>query len=248
MRIFAISFGLFLLLAGPPARAEEAKPEFDPLHAEKMKAGIELFKAKVRPALKTSCVDCHGGEEVQSGFDLATRKGLIRGGSKGKAVIAGKPDDSRLISLISHNEDPKMPDGADKLPAESIAAIRQWIELGAPYDAPLVDNPRDPDAWVNREVPASAREFWSFRPLAKVAPPTVKNAAWPKMLLDNFILARLEEKGLPPNPAIDRRRLIRRAYFDLIGLPPKPEEIEAFVNDPDPEAYGKLLDKLLGSK
>jgi mono/diheme cytochrome c family protein len=248
MRFLLILACLLLLVAAQPSQAADvAQPEFDPLHAEKMKAGLDLFKAKVREVLVKSCVDCHGGDEVQSGFDLATRKGLIRGGSKGKAVIAGKPDDSRLISLISHNEDPKMPDGGDKLPAEAIAAIRQWIELGAPYDAPLVDKPRDPDAWANREVPASAREFWSFKPLGKHNPPPVKNQAWVKTPLDAFILARLEEKGLASNPAIDRRRLIRRAYFDLVGLPPKPEEIEAFVNDPDPEAYRKLLDQLLNN-
>jgi mono/diheme cytochrome c family protein len=246
MRFLLIVPCLTMLLSSHWSQAADApQPEFDPLHAEKMKAGLDLFKAKVRDVLIKSCVDCHGGDEVQSGFDLATRKGLIRGGSKGKAVIAGKPGDSRLISLISHNEDPKMPDGGDKLPAEVIADIRQWIELGAPYDAPLVEKPRDPDAWVNREVPASAREFWSFKPLAKHQPPVAKDQAWVKTPLDAFILARLEEKGLAPNPAIDRRRLVRRAYFDLIGLPPKPEEVESFVNNPDPEAYGKLLDKLL---
>lgn len=237
-----------LLLPARVAVAEDVpQPEFDPLHAEKMKAGIDLFKAKVRNVLITSCVDCHGGDDVQSGFDLATRKGLIRGGSKGKGVVAGKPDDSRLISLISHNEDPKMPEGGDKLPDGDIAAIRQWIELGAPYDAPLVENPRDPDAWVHREVAAKERDFWSFQPLRRHSPPAVKNAQWAKTPIDAFVLSRLEEKGLPPNPAIDRRQLIRRAYFDLIGLPPQPDEIEAFVNDPDPLAYSKLLDTLLGN-
>jgi mono/diheme cytochrome c family protein len=223
------------------------KPEVDPQHVEKIKAGLELFKTKVRGIFIEQCIACHGGDEVQSGFDLATRKGLMRGGSKGKAVVAGKPDDSRLIALISHNEDPHMPEGGDKLPDDVIAAVRQWIELGAPYDAPLVDHPRDPDAWVNREVPAKAREFWSFRPLVRHAPPAVKNEVWPKTPIDRFVLAKLEEKGLAPNPAIDRRLLIRRAYFDLVGLPPKSEEIEAFVNDTDPEAYSKLLDKLLSN-
>jgi mono/diheme cytochrome c family protein len=255
----SLRWALFLLLVGAllsasAAFAEEAPAdspgelaEVDPLHAEKMKAGLELFKVKIRSVLAEKCVDCHGGDDVQSGFDLATRKGLIRGGSKGKAVIAGKPDDSRLIALISHNEDPHMPEGGDKLPAGEIAAIRQWIELGAPYDAPLVDNPRDPDAWVNRELPPKAREFWSFRPLVRHAPPEVKKEAWPKTPIDRFVLATLEEKGLAPNPPVDRRQLIRRAYFDLIGLPPLADEVEAFVADRDPEAYSKLLDRLLES-
>lgn len=223
-------------------------PEFDPLHAEKMQAGLDLFKAKIRKVLKTSCVECHGGEEVQSGFDLATRKGLIRGGSKGKAVISGKPDDSRLMSLITHNEDPHMPEGGEKLKVDEIAAIREWISLGAPYDVPLVEHPRDPDAWTDRRMTAKDREFWSLRPLVRHEPPTVKNAAWPQSAIDRFVLAKLEEKSLAPNPAIDRRHLIRRAYFDLIGLPPSPEEVEKFIGDNDANAYANLLDRLLDNK
>jgi hypothetical protein len=231
------------------AVAQEAPStaEVDPQHVEKMKAGIELFRSEVRPVFIEQCLACHGGDEVQSGFDLATRKGLIRGGSKGKAVIAGKPAASRLVSLISHNEDPHMPEGGEKLPDGVVAAVERWIELGAPYDAPLVENPRDPDAWVNREVPAKAREFWAFQPLGSANPPAVKNEAWPKTPIDRFVLAKLEAAGIEPSPSVDRRRLIRRAYFDLLGLPPKPAEVEAFVTDADPDAYSKLLDRLLSN-
>jgi len=227
--------------------AQEAKPEFDPAHAEKMQEGLSLFKSQVRPLLIESCVDCHGGTEVESGFDLATRKGLLRGGSHGPSVVVGKSADSNVVRFISHKEKPFMPDGADKLPAEQIDAIARWIDLGAPYDRPLVDNPRDPDAWTAKVVPDSAREFWSFQPLASVQPPAVKHEFWLRNPIDRFVLTKLEEKGLTPNGPAERRVLMRRAYFDLIGLPPPAEEVEKFVADSDPQAYEMLLDRLLDS-
>jgi mono/diheme cytochrome c family protein len=243
-----LSLSLVLITSLAFGADNPAKTEFDPQHAEKMQAGLELFKAKVRTVFVKHCIDCHGGDDVESGFDLATRKGLIRGGSKGQAVIPGKSHESRLVALITHNEDPHMPANEDKLPADAIAAIKQWIDLGAPYDEPLVDMPRDPDAWTNRKVSAKDREHWAFQPLQKSLPPQVKQKDWVKTPIDAFVLAKLEEKGLAPNPAIDRRRLIRRAYFDLLGLPPQAEEITAFVNDPDPAAYEKLLDRLLANE
>src|SRR5262245_48908199 len=196
---------------GSPAKGEQ-KVEVDPAHAERMQEGLTLFKASVREILIKNCVDCHGGSEVESGFDLATRKGLVRGGSHGPSVVVGKSADSNVVRFISHREKPFMPDGADKLPAEQIAAIARWIDLGAPYDKPLVDNPRDPDAWTATVVPDKAREFWSFQPLAAVEPPAVKNEAWVRNPIDRFVLAKLEEKGLTPSPPAEPRVLIRRAY------------------------------------
>jgi hypothetical protein len=230
------------------ALANEPPPEFDPAHAEKMQEGLSLFKAQVRQVLIDQCVDCHGGAEVESGLDLATRKGLIRGGSHGASIVPGKAIDSNVVRFISHKEKPFMPHEADKLPAEQIAAISQWIDLGAPYDKPLVENPRDPDSWTAKVVDAKAREFWSFQPLGNYQPPAVKNEAWLRGDIDRFVLAKLEEKSLTPNSPAERRVLIRRAYFDLIGLPPTAEEVEKFVADADPHAYDKLLDRLLESR
>jgi mono/diheme cytochrome c family protein len=246
--------------------AQEARPEFDPAHAEKMQEGLSLFKSQVRQLLIDNCVDCHGGTEVESGFDLATRKGLLRGGSHGPSVVAGKSADSNVVRFIRHKEKPFMPDGADKLPAGEIDAIARWIDLGAPYDKPLVENPRDPDAWTATIVPEKAREFWSFQPLANVDPPAVKNKAWVRNPLDCFVLSKLEEKSLAPNSPAERRVLIRRAYFDLVGLPPPAEEIERLLS-PSPSlllsqsgtegergragewerSYEALIDRLLDS-
>src|SRR5262245_23151241 len=248
-RWFVLLGSACMLFAAVAIRAaEEPPPEFDPAHAEKMQEGLSLFKAQVRQVLIDNCVDCHGGAEVESGLDLATRKGLVRGGSHGASIVPGKAIDSNVVRFISHKEKPFMPHEADKLPDEQIAAISRWIDLGAPYDKPLVKNPRDPDSWTAKFVDAKAREFWSFQPLGQHQPPAVKNEAWPRGDIDRFVLAKLEEKGLTPNSPAERRVLIRRAYFDVIGLPPTAEEVEKFVADADPQAYDKLLDRLLENK
>jgi cytochrome c553 len=248
MALAACAYSLWLAVSSI-AIADEPKPgpqmEFDPAHAEKMKEGLDLFKAKVRPVLIDSCVDCHGGAEVESGLDLATRKGLVRGGAHGPSVVVGKAMDSNVVRFIMHREQPFMPHEMDKLPDEAIAAIAKWIDLGAPYDKPLVDIPRDPDSWTATVVDPKARDFWSLAPLVRREPPTVKNAEWVRTPIDAFILAAAEAKGLTPNQTAAKRVLIRRAYFDLLGLPPKPEEVEAFASDNDPQAYEKLLDRLL---
>ncbi len=241
-------FGLALVVALVPsilAWGADPKPEFDPAHAEKMAEGLELFKSQVRTVLIDHCIDCHGGAEVESGLDLATRKGLLRGGSHGPAIVSGKSDDSNLVRLIAHKEEPKMPEGGERLPDVAIAAVSKWIDLGAPYDKPLVDNPRDPDSWTTTVVDAKSREFWSFQPLQATAPPAVKNGSWPQGPIDQFVLAKLEEKNLAPAAKADRRTLIRRAYFDLVGLPPSPEEVEAFAQDASPDAFEKVINKLL---
>ncbi len=255
-------------LAAVPLAAQQPaaeKLEVDPAHAAKMQAGLELFKSRVRQVLIDNCVDCHGGDAVESGFDLATRKGLLRGGAHGPAVIAGKSADSNVVRFIRHQEKPFMPDGSDKLPADKIAAIAEWIDLGAPYDQPLVANPRDPDAWTNVVLDEKARDFWSLKPLADLQPPAVKNESWIHNPIDRFILTKLEEKGLSPSAAAQRRILIRRAYFDLIGLPPPAEEFRSLTPSLHPSVspsvrdgategrsdgekeYAALIDKLLAS-
>lgn len=209
---------------------QESKTEFDPAHAEKMQEGLSLFKSQVRGVLIESCVECHGGSEVESGFDLATRKGLVRGGAHGPAVVPGKSADSNVVRFISHKEKPFMPAEADKLSAEQIAGISRWIDLGAPYDKPLVENPRDPDSWVNTVVPEKAREFWAFRPLGNTEPPAVKHENWVRNPIDRFVLAKLEEKGLTPSQPAEPRVLVRRATFDLIGLPPSAAESKVIAH------------------
>src|SRR5262245_36950633 len=213
MRLHSSPLLFAFLAAASPLAAQQTTPppEFDPAHAAKMQEGLSLFKAQVRQVLIDKCVDCHGGDEVESGFDLATRKGLLRGGAHGPAVVAGKSADSNVVRFVSHKEKPFMPAEADKLPAEQITAIGRWIDLGAPYDKPLVENPRDPDSWVNAVVPDKAREYWAFRPLANPTPPPVKDEKWVRNPIDRFVLAKLEEKSLSPNSPAPLSALIRRA-------------------------------------
>jgi cytochrome c553 len=205
-----------------------------------MQQGQALFRQQVRAILVGQCLDCHGGKSVKADFDLSTREALVESG-----LIGADAKSSYLYSLITHAEEPHMPHGKDKLPAEMIAAIGKWLDLGAPYDKPLVAGTQTEPA--SAQVTEDDRQFWSFQPLQSGAPPAARDEEWVKTPVDRFILAKQEELGLSPRPEADRRTLIRRAYFDLLGLPPTPEEVEAFVNDPDPQAYARLIDRLLES-
>jgi hypothetical protein len=207
-------------------------------------ASIEIFKTNVRPLLASHCVKCHGGEKTEGELDLITREGLLAGGAQGAAVVVGKPQESLLVRLVRHEDEPRMPAEGDKLPQAAIEHLMAWIATGAEYDAPLVD---PATAFVSKKVSPEARDFWSFRPLSRPAVPPVRDASWCKTHVDQFILAGLEAKGIQPNGLADRRKLIRRAYFDLIGLPPTASEVEGFVADADPDAYARLVDRLLAS-
>ncbi len=212
---------------------------------EPNRAGVEFFEAKIRPVLVEKCYACHSVEaaenkKLKAGLLLDTRDGSQRGGESGPAVVPSNVEDSLLISALRHESFEMPPTG--KLPESVIADFVKWVEMGAP-------DPREGQAApVASQIDIQAgRKFWSFQPLRKTAPPAVQDAAWARTPIDRFILARQEQRGLHPNPPAARRTLIRRAYFDLLGLPPTPEEIDAFVNDPDPHAYEKLIDRLLES-
>ena len=209
-------------------------------HERAMREGIILFKEHVRPVLVKHCLDCHGGKAVKGDFDLSDRPALIE-----SQAIEGGSKGSRMIALMAHDDEPHMPKKAARLPDATIDQIRKWVDLGAPYDKPLVE--KAGAAPVDKVVTAKDREFWSFRPLAKAALPEVNDPAWCRTPVDRFVLAKLEVKGLKANPPADRRTLIRRASFDLVGLPPTPEEVDAFVADPSPDALDKLIDRLLAS-
>ncbi len=235
----ALVAGLVLVL---PAMGWAADVPAD--HAAQMAQSAELFKSQVRGLLTQNCLKCHGGEKTKGEFDLTTREGLLKGGESGPAIVAGKPGESLLIRLIRHEDEPNMPADAVKLPDASIDQISAWIASGAAYDKPLVDTAATITA---KTVSESDRQFWSFQPLKNPTVPAVGNEAWCRTPLDKFILARLEAKNLSPNGPANRRKLIRRAYFDLIGLPPTVEEVETFLADQASDAYDRLIDRLLTS-
>ncbi|HZT81282.1 MAG TPA: DUF1549 domain-containing protein, partial [Gemmataceae bacterium] len=243
---FALLLAAALALAWPLFAAPPRPQPLPPDHAERLARGTDLFVKQVRPLLVEKCLKCHGGEKTRGDFDLSTRAALLKGGSSGEpGAVPFRAKDSRLYRLVAHREKPHMPAKSPKLPDAQVKLLADWIDLGAPYDKPLVG--RGGAAKKEMVVTDEDRKFWSFQPLRKAAPPKVKNEAWVQTPIDRFILAELETKGIAPNPPADRRKLIRRAYFDLIGLPPPPEEVEQFVHDPAPDAYSRLIDRLLDS-
>jgi len=210
-------------------------------------AGVKFFEEKIRPVLVQQCYECHSAAAAKNGdlegeLFVDTRAGIRKGGESGPAVVPGDPKASVLLKAIRH-ESFKMPPES-KLPAATIAHFAKWIEMGAP-------DPRDGqiEAVAKRRIDIEAgRKFWSFQPLQSPRPPAVRNTNWAMNDIDRFILARQEAKNIAPNDAASRRTLIRRAYFGLWGLPPEPAEVEAFVKDPDTNAYARLIDRLLAGQ
>ncbi|MFO0824595.1 MAG: PSD1 and planctomycete cytochrome C domain-containing protein [Gemmataceae bacterium] len=232
---------LALLVCSERLVAEPPPPD----HAAKMAASQQLFKDKVRPFLVAQCLDCHGGAKTKSGFSLATRDAMLKGGDRGAAVVPGKGAVSPLVKFVARTDEPHMPpkQAASK---EAVEFLTKWIDLGAAFDKPLVEGA---ETAVKKPLTVSDkdRDYWAYRPLTAPPLPAVKDAAWPANPIDRFVLAKLEAKGVAPSADADRRTLIRRVTFDLIGLPPTPDEVEAFVADKSPDAYEKVVDRLLAS-
>jgi cytochrome c553 len=232
-----------VVAAGASVALADDAADFAIDHPREMAAGTALFKTSVRKILIDNCVSCHGDGVTEGEYDLVDRKNALKGGKKGRAIVPGKPDESRLVKLISHSEEPAMPQDASKLADDDIAAIREWIRLGAPFDAPLVERVPESD-WTQTKIDPSKRDFWAFQPLAKVSPPEIDEASC-RNDIDRFIRAKQQEHELAPTAEASRLTLIRRAYLDLLGVPPTPEEVDAFVANPSTNAYDELVDRLL---
>ena len=231
----ALALTCFLLPLGARAHAQSVPAD----HAERMARGLELFRSDVSNLLKEHCVKCHGDEKTKSDFDLATREGLLRGGSDGSAIKPFFPAESPMLKMMSHEEEPHMPEKKPKLTDDAISKISQWIELGAPYDAPLVAGKAP--ARDKSKVTDDDRKWWAFQPLVKSAGPAKSQE------IDAFLLAKAADKKLGLAPEADKRTLLRRATLDLIGLPPTPEEMAAFLADNSAQAFEKVIDRLLAS-
>jgi hypothetical protein len=212
----------------------------------------DFFETKIRPVLIEHCYECHSEEKGKNKGELTldTREGIRAGGDRGPGVVPSKPDESFVINAIRQTGNLRMPPDSRGgiLPDSVIADFEKWVREGAP-------DPRDASKIVNAEPskPEKAvdwdkeRQFWAFRKPKAIVPPAVADAKWPKTDVDRFILTKLEEKGLKPVGDADKRALARRVYYDLIGLPPSPDELAAFAKDKSPDAYEKLVDKLLAS-
>lgn len=214
-------------------------------HAAKMATSQQLFTRTVRPWLEKNCLECHGGAKVKSDFNLSTRESLLKGGEKGVAVLPGRGENSALVKYIRHVEKPYMPPKKPAAPADIVSAVTRWIDLGAAYDKPLGTVVA---AKKLLTVTEKDKDYWAYRPLQRVTPPVVKDKAWVRTPLDRFLLAKMEACGVRPTREAGRRTLVRRLYFDLIGLPPTPEEIESVVVAPDfDKAWEALVDRLLAN-
>ena len=209
--------------------AEEKKTVLPADHARRMQQGLDLFKKEVRPLLVAKCLKCHGGKSIKADFDLSSRKKLLESG-----MIDKTAKDSYLMALVEHREEPYMPLKEPKLSEKEIASLAKWIDLGAPFDKPLATAETADDGAM--QVTSDDRKFWSFQPLHQPAVPKVKQNEWAHNNIDQFILAQQQKKGLTPNEEVSKRVYIRRAYYDLIGLPPTPAEIEEFLADQSPDA------------
>ncbi len=204
--------------------------------------GDRFFRERIAPVLEAQCYRCHSSaaDKVKGGLHLDSREGLLRGGDTGPAVVPGKAGESLLLQAIRHEDGLEMPPKKPKLDAAVVADFETWIERGAAV-------PPGGAAREARKPLDEARRHWAFQPVQKPSPPTVRGAAWVKTPVDAFVLAKLEERNWTPAPAADRREWIRRVTFDLTGLPPSPEEVDAFLSDATPDAFERVVDRLLAS-
>jgi mono/diheme cytochrome c family protein len=211
------------------------------------RAGQEFFERRVRPLLLERCAECHGPDLQESGLRLDNSAAVRRGGDGGPIIVPGKPDQSRLIEAVGYVGKLQMPPDK-KLPDADIAALSEWVSQGARWPveaAPVSDS--EPRLGDMAAIMAAAKDHWAFQPVGTFSPPAVKNVRWPRSPIDPFVLATLESRGLSANGPADRSVLIRRATYDLIGLPPTYEEVRAFVADDSPDAFARLVDRLLAS-
>ena len=210
--------------------------------AEPVVADIEFFESKIRPVLVEHCYSCHAADSkiIRGGLLVDSRDGLLEGGDSGPAVVPSNGEESLLLAALKHESFEMPPDR--KLPDAVIADFEQWISRGAP-DPRDVGN-AEPPRGVDYEA---AKSHWAFQPIADPVPPTVTDEAWVQSPIDRFVLARLEAAGMKPQPRADKATLIRRATFDLIGLPPTVQQVDEFLADDSPDAFAKVVDSLLQS-
>ena len=235
IRFALVVLGLLCLQKAAGAQSPDAK-------------ALAFFESRIRPVLVKECYQCHSAEsarkkKLRGGLQLDTRAGIRKGGDTGPAVVPGNPKKSLLLSAIRHDGDVKKMPPRGKLSDKVIADFVKWIEMGAPdpRDGSVLPSKRHIDI-------AEGKRFWSFLPLVGTTPPNVKNTSWARNPIDRFILAGLEANNLAPSKPLSREKLLRRVTFDLTGLPPTPEEVDAFLNDHSQGAVERVVDRLLASE
>jgi hypothetical protein len=209
-------------------------------------AGVDYFESKVRPVLVEHCYKCHSAQSksLKGGLRLDGVVEMRKGGDTGPAVVPGDLEASLLVKAVLYDDELLRMPPKGKLPEGEIAALAQWVKHGAVGPLPAKPAAGKLPPGLDFE---SARGHWSYQPIRQPAVPAIRQRDWPQSPVDSFVLAKLEARGLPPSPPADRRTLIRRAYYDLVGLPPTAEEIEAFENDRSADSFARVVDRLLAS-
>jgi hypothetical protein len=227
----SVSGGLLLLTATALLSFAQPPPPF---------VDADFFEAKIRPLFVEKCYACHTDQHL-GGLQLDSREHLLKGGKSGPIVVPGNPDVSILVRALRYEGSPKMPPSG-KLAAGQIAAVEAWVKAGAVW--PLNEKSAPQSAY---KITAEQRAFWSFQPVKPTTPPKVQDAQWSRTEIDRFIASKLEARRLHPVKRADPRTLIRRASYDLTGLPPAADEVDAFEHDRSPDAFAKVIDRLLAS-
>ena len=235
-----VKFGLLATLAVGGMMADRVNAATPP---EPTKEQLEFFENKIRPILSDNCYKCHSHEAIKlkGGLSVEYRELLLKGGEHGAAIVPGDLDKSLLIKAVRYTDpDLQMPPKDKKLSDQQIADLEAWVKMGAP-------DPRTMGAAYAKTWNKSERDHWSFKPVVKPSIPEVKETNWVQTPVDSFIVAKLEANGMKPSPLADKRTLIRRATFDLIGIAPTLQEVQDFLDDKSPDAFAKVVDRLLAS-
>ena len=231
-------FSILALLGLPALVAADSRTEFSP-------EALAFYERDVLPILKANCYKCHADGKAKGNLSLATRAGILKGGDLGPAVSRDKPAESTLLAAINYKNGLEMPP-TGKLKPEQIETLTKWVKAGLPMKDSATPTAKKVEHTGGVITPES-RNYWAYRPVRRPPVPSVKDPGWGVNAIDAFIRSRLDSKGLSPAPPADRVALVRRLYYDLIGLPPTPEEVDAFVNDRTDGAYERLVDRLLAS-
>lgn len=236
----AIVFGGLRIVVAQPPVIETSSIEIRQQH--------EFFEMKVRPILAERCWSCHGVDQAESELRLDSLAAMLEGGARGPAIVPGQPQKSLLILAVNHADTLQMPPKS-KLPQGEISDLSQWVKSGAHWPNSADGIPKDlrPRTATPALITDEQREFWSFRPLSRIPSPLIQDPAWAHSPIDMFIRTKLSEHGLRPASAANARILLRRAGFDLLGLPPDVEEVESYLANDVPDRFDRLLDRLLAS-
>ncbi|HET9220425.1 MAG TPA: PSD1 and planctomycete cytochrome C domain-containing protein [Terriglobia bacterium] len=238
MAVFGVIGSCWLamaIMAQPQTRTSSQPPT---------KAQLEFFESRIRPIFANNCYRCHSpaNGNPRGGLELDWKGGWEKGGSEGPAIVPGDPEKSLVILAVRYTDpDLQMPPNNARLSDEQVNDLVSWVRMGAPD--PRTTRPSGNGVTYG----GSGKNHWAFKPVAKIVPPVVKNETWVRNDVDRFVLAKLEANGMTANGPADKRTLIRRAYYDLIGLPPTPEQVNAFLADESPNAFEKVIDSLLAS-